>query len=369
MDTSLLFKKTGGFIKGICHPRGFTKQLKEAGIGWVRIDCPYPFNSSSALTESYISYHKQCRAYNTDGIGVITISPFPSAFVEAGTDPSTPEGLREVERVCEFLAADFAGMKVCWQAANEMFLPHFREPLTEAQAVEFLAASIRGLKKGNPAAAVGHNSVDREMTFPLEAVEEKCGGTDYIGFDLYDGTWSKGGPASFEKRINALAERTGKPVILMEFGFSSMGEGSQNIETDALAWLSEKGFLSAEDALNRLDELLRFFPTDAQNRVLACAEEDRAACLFSCIPHVLKTWPAPAPIPHTEKGQATFYKEILPLLMKNPNLGGAVIYCMQDSDSCFFCGQDDCPLEIAWGLLHTDGSPKEAYYVVKDLWA
>ena len=366
-DLQALYSKTGGFLRGICHPRGFLRELKEAGIGWVRIDTPYPYEGG-ALSDSYIRYREQCRRFHNEGIGVVTISPFPDAFVRAGVDVTTPEGLRAVEETCRFLGRDFAGMKVCWQAANEMYIPHFREPLDEAQAVEFLAASIRGLKSGDPAHAVGHNSVDRDMTFPLKAVEEKCGGCDYIGLDLYDGTWSEGGPDTFEERIDTLARLTGKPVILMEFGFSSMGEGSADIRADGMKWLAERGFGGAEDAIRRMDEVLRYMPPLCGERVLRCAEEDRASCLMSCIPHVLKKWPVPAPIPHTEEGQAEFYRKLLPRLLHNPRLGGAVIYCMQDSESCFFCGGRDCPCEIAWGLLRTDGTPKPAYGAVKDAW-
>jgi len=367
IDLSALYAKTGGFIRGICHPHGFIRELKEAGINWVRMDVPYPFKDER-LSDGYVRYREECRRYNADGVGVVAISPYPDAFVEAGIDASSPEGLRAVEETCWFLSRDFARMKVCWQASNELFIPHFREPLDEAQAVEFLAASIRGLKSGGPASAVGHNSVDREMTFPLEAVEEKSGSCDYIGLDLYDGTWSAGGPDTFMERIDELARRTGKPVILMEFGFSSMGAGSEDIWAEGIKWLADRGFKSAEDAVRRLDEVLRFMPPRCGERVRSCAESDKVSCLMSCMPHVLKTWPAPAPILHSEEGQAEFYGRLLPLLLKNPRLGGAVIYCMQDSESCFFCGERDCPCETAWGLLRTDGTPKPAYDAVRKSW-
>lgn len=359
-----LYQKTGGFIRGICHPGEHIQLLQEAGIQWVRMDTPFPLDGGR-LSKAYTDYRTRCQELNRQGIGIITTSPFPDRFIDAGIDASSSEGLQKVEALCEFMARDFSNMKVCWQAANEQFMPHFRNPLNEAQAVNFLAASIRGLKKGNPAAAVGHNSVDRDMKFPLEQVAEACGDYDYIGLDLYDGTWSEGGPETYEAMIDQLYARLQKPVILMEFGFASSGAGCGNIYEAGYQWLAGLGFHSIEDALARTDELLQHMPGRCAQRVAACSPEDKLECLISCVPHAMKVWPAGAPIPHTEAGQAEFYDQLLPRLMKNPRLGGAVIYCMQDSPECFFCGQSDCPLETAWGLIRCDGTPKPAFDAVK----
>lgn len=358
-----LYQKTGGFIKGICHPGEHISLLQEAGIRWVRMDTPYPYDGDD-LSEAYREYCARCRSLSARGLGVISISPFPNAFFAAGIDLTAQEGLQKAEDLCEFIARDLSDIRICWQAANEQFIPHFRMPLNVEQSSDFLAASIRGLKKGNPRAAVGHNSVDREMQYPLERVEEKCGGSDYIGLDLYDGTWTEGGPESYLTAIDTLHARIQRPVILMEFGFASAGEGCGDIYAEGYKWLGEKGFHSVEDAIARLDELMPHMPPACEHVVNECAPEDRLQCLISFVPHAMKVWPASAPIPHTEAGQAEFYDDLLPRLMHNPHLGGAVIYCMQDSPICF-CGQKDCPLETAWGLLRCDGSKKPAFDVVK----
>lgn len=362
--TEQLFKKTGGFVKGICHPAGQWQALYEAGIEWVRIDVPFPFRNGG-LTEDYRAFRTMCGELHEKGIGMILVSPFPQEFVSSGTDAASPEGLEKAEEVCRFLASDFADMRVIWQAANEMYYPHFRSPLNEAQAVDFLAASIRGLKEGNPGAAVGHNSVDREMRFPCAEIEEKCGGTDYIGLDLYDGTWTEGGPASYEAMIDRVSRQYQRPVILMEFGFSSKGEGAEDIYAFGMEWIRQKGFQSLEDVAARMDEALQILPERCADIVRKCAPEDRMNAMINSVPHALKRWPVSAPIEHSEDGQAAFFDETFRRIMAHPHLAGAVIYCMQDSEECSFCGQKDCPCETAWGILRTDGSRKPAFAAVQ----
>ena len=48
---------------------------------------------------------------------------------------------------------------------------------------------------------------------------------------------------------------------------------------------------------------------------------------------------------------------------------GAVIYCWGDSESCYVCGQEECPVETGWGLVDNDGKPKPAYYAVQEAFA
>ncbi|MBQ1996415.1 MAG: hypothetical protein II237_09505, partial [Clostridia bacterium] len=62
---------------------------------------------------------------------------------------------------------------------------------------------------------------------------------------------------------------------------------------------------------------------------------------------------------------AKFYENLIPKIMAKDYCVGAVIYCWGDSDSCYVCGQKECPVETGWGLVDNDGNPKPAYYAVQ----
>ncbi len=363
-----LYQKTGGFIKGICHPSGDPTLLLDAGLGWVRMDAPYP------TEESYEPFMQRVADYYQKGIRTVLISPYPSAFVQNGIDPATAAGLEQVEEVCAQMAKDFAPYHPCWQATNEMHMAHFRVPLTEMQAVDFLAASMRGLRKGDPRAAIGHNTVDEAWMDKLLLVDEKAGagspggGADYIGLDLYAGTWIPGDETAFIEMIDRLHDLLKQPVILMEFGFASLGGTMAEDYADVLALLQSWGFKDYEDAASHLDQWIACLPPRLKEIALNAAPEERLKTVSQAFfLHILKKWPCPSFLPHDEVGQAEFYRRLLPKLLDHPYLGGAVIYCMNDSERCFLCGEPDCPLETAWGLLRMDGSKKPAYSMVKNI--
>lgn len=360
-----LYKKTGGFIKGICQPNDNIALLKEAGIEWVRRDVPFPFDTDGKLSQHYLDFKKSSRMFDANGISNICITPYPFMFIQAGIDVTTREGLAQVTEICAFLAEDFKDIKICWQATNEMHIQGFRAPLNVIQAKDFLVASIKGIKQGNPSAAVGHNSLNDEWLSLCMQIEEETGGCDYIGLDLYDGTWSSGGPDTYCEKIDHYYSILQKPIILMEFGFASKGDMMEDPEAEAVACLKTLGFDSIENAISDLGSLIDKLPERIADRVKACAPEDRLNCVMSSMPHILKKWPVKNDIPHTEEGQAAFFAQLLPLLMENKHLGGAVIFCMSDSTHCFYCGESDCPCETGWGLIRNDGSKKPAYDVVK----
>ncbi len=364
-----LYKKTGGFMKGICHPRGDYESLTGAGLGWVRRDTPYPFDMDGNLSESYRRFVDETRAYAENGLRSVVVSPYPREFLAHGIDPRTPEGLARVREVCAFLAADYRELGVCWQATNEMFVIHFRMPLTIPESVEFLVASLQGLRAGDPDGIIGHNTVSLEAGW-----DELCRDIDrrtecdYFGFDLYNGTWGGGGTDTYIDRINGLYELCGKPIVLMEFGFASLGGNTKdNGVTEVADYFRRIGFDGWKDVQNRLDEFIGLLPPPLKRTAVTCAPEDLMPAIAGMMPHLTKTWFAEMTIPHTEEGQAAFYAELLPKLLANPYLAGAVLYCWQDSRTCFTCGASDCPCETAWGITRCDGTKKPAYDVIKKI--
>ncbi len=358
-----LYQKTGGFIQGVCHPRGNHTLLKKAGLNWVRVDVPYPFDEQGNITSRYQEFKKERQTDAQNGLSAILVTPYPKHFINHGIDVKTPEGLYEATRICAFLARDFADLPVCWQATNEMHIVHFRAPLNAQQAKDFIIACIHGLAQGNPAAAIGHNSVNHDWASLCAQIEEKAP-CDYIGLDCYDGTWSEGGIDSYREKVDLIYHTLHKPVILMEFGFASVG-GDEGIDRQEMeAHLRTLGFLGLADALSHPDQMLTALPSVYSEILRNAVPGDWEQCLISFFPHLLKKWPCAAEIPHTEEGQALFYRQILPMLQSHPAVGGAVIYCWQDSEKCFLCGQCDCPCETSWGLIRMDGTPKPAYEAV-----
>lgn len=361
-----LYAKIGGFMKGICNPVGGYDLLHDLGIGWIRYGVPYPFNSDGSVNEYYLRFLDETRAYAENGIRSVLTTPYPCAFIENGVDPRTPDGLRRVHEVCAFLARDFRGLGVCWQATNELFAVNFRMPLDVPESVEFLVACLQGLREGDPDAAIGHNTVTL-----ADGWDEYCRDIDrrtdcdYFGFDLYIGSWDSGTLADYEKRIEELYELCRKPIILMEFGFASTGGNAHADRREELEFLRANGFSSPDEIDRRPQDFVKILPPRLKNIAETCVPEDLVPTLRGMRTHLTKLWYTDMLYPHTEEGQARFYAELLPRLFENTHLAGAVLYCVRDSSTCYICGANDCPCETAWGLTRCDDSPKPAYDVVK----
>ena len=363
-----LYAKTGGFMKGICHPHPEYDRLTGAGFGWIRRDVPYPFDMEGNITESYRRFREEARIYAANGLRSIVISPYPSAFLAHGIDPRTPEGLARVREVCAFLAADYRDLNVCWQATNELFVIHFRKPLNIPESVEFLVASLQGLRAGDPDGVIGHNTVSLDDGWDdLCRDIDRRTECDYFGFDLYNGTWSNGDTDSYIARIHDLYELCRKPIILMEFGFASLGGNAHADRREAFEYLENLGFHGMEDLKARPDEFIATLPPSLKHTAEHCAREDLIPAFVDMMPHLTKMWFSEMVFPHDEEGQAAFYAELLPKLLADPYLAGAILYCWQDSRTCFTCGASDCPCETAWGITRCDGTAKPAYNTIKEI--
>ena len=364
-----LNRKTGGFLKGVCHPKGESVRIREAGIEWVRMDAPYPFDENGYLSESHIDFVNTVKEYAEQGLRTVVISPYPDTFLEHGIDARTPEGQADVRRICAFMAKEYAPYGVCWQATNEMHIVHFRSPLTSAESVGFLVASLQGLREGDPDAAIGHNSVSHDGGWDEDCLAvNRRADYDYIGFDLYNGTWSDGGPQTYVKHIEQISKLVNKPVILMEFGLSSKGGNIHRGGREMTEYLSRLGYASDAEVFVNPTRFIEHLPPALRRSVTECAPEDFNTAILNCFPHLLKSWIAEEVFPHDEEGQAKFYETLLPMLMNTQSLAGAVLYCWRDSDTCFSCGSPGCPCETAWGITRLDGSIKPAYEAIQKIY-
>jgi len=127
----------------------------------------------------------------------------------------------------------------------------------------------------------------------------------------------------------------------------------------------------ARENLDAFVEQIRQVSPKTHSYMAGNASRDYADFLFQpdFCNHFYSELPAKTVIkqyPHTPEGQADFYRDIYPRLAQLPFLLGAFAYCWKDSESCYVCGQGDCPTETRWGLVDMQGREKPSYYAVRD---
>ena len=94
--------------------------------------------------------------------------------------------------------------------------------------VPSVSSWARGLKHGNPAAKPGINlGFMNEYAEWLLGELYRCEDSpfDYIGIDGYMGSWQEGGPDDWKWYIDKAYALTGKPVIINEWGYSTLQRG------------------------------------------------------------------------------------------------------------------------------------------------
>ena len=368
-----VFRVTGGFMKGICHPENYAAEAKRMGIDWVRVDMPYPVNPDGSFSDGFYRFGKQCREMASIGVRTIGITNYGREFAEHGINIRSADGLAQIEAICARAAEALGADVPVWQIGNEVNLTHMRAPLTREEGKNVLIASMKGVRAGNPDAVVGHNSYGgsgcsfgEDWLDECKEIEEKTGGSDYIGLDLYACSWTDGPCTVFTERIDEIWELFGLPVILMEFGFPSSGVSMPQKAGAVDRWLQKRGIPSVRAAYGDIDAFLSVL---TKPRLLELGRsypgKDRDAIVLPLLQHEAEGWFAESEFPHTEDGQADFYDRLLPMLLCHPHLAGAVLYAMQDDPKCYFCGSETCCCETAWGILHKDGSPKKCAEVIR----
>ena len=368
----VVLDKEGKFITGVCHPKKRTDLIKGAGMGWVRMDVPFPYEpgKKGEISARYAKFRERCAELAAEGLRAMCITPYPRAFVNWGADPASASWLTDVRDACRFLAADLAKYNVGWQITNEMYVFHFRIPLLPEETIPFLIAGLEGVREGAPDAILGHNSVtaagseyDLSVIGGLKAYEPIM---DYIGLDTYKGTWADGEADDIVGDINKTYELTKMPVLVQEFGFASAGDIM--CEADVLGYLKERGYGSRDEVMADPKPFILRLPYYVAKRIFESPQADWGVNSLRMMPHLLKKWPGSSKIyRHTPEGQAAFYGDLLGKMIANPYTCGAVIYCWSDDALCFNCYNADCPCETAWGITYNDETPKPAYGVIKEI--
>lgn len=360
-----LQSKTGGFVFGVCHPAdGEYEDIGELGLGWVRFDIPYPFNSDGSISGSYTAFKNRCKAYTAEGFKVMAITPYPKSYFDiGGFNPVAPENQQRTKDIAVFLLNDLRDVIGGIQVTNEMGIETFTYPLTIEEAAVFVGIQLEALNGVKGDIIVGYNTAGMNRSFHemLKPYHQYC---DYVGLDLY----LTGNSVDYTKRMRKIYRITKKPIIIQEFGYKSAGKPKTQEEKTAI--LQQYGYNSEEDAAADIVNFVSKLPPAFQQRVREISQnpDDWAKIVFDdYASHFYRELPDDRYLDceHTPEGQAQYFASLMPELLREPYLAGLIIYCYRDSYSCWFCGFEGCPHETCWGLTDVNGSKKTSYYAVQ----
>lgn len=353
----------GNGPNGFAHSVECVKLMKEAGIMLSRTILPFPFadREMKVLAEDYKRALDCVHLYYENGIETMAaISTAEQSKVDCEGKVSYvrlyPDWMGDydsdyyyetLEKVAQRFASDLEGLVTYWQIGNENDLDAFKRTLTHEQNVRYLQALARGVKKVNPNAICGINLAGsaeigerKELGQNLASVHPyaetlinalyHCENSnfDYIGLDGYFGTWADGGPENWGPYIDRAYEVAGKPVMINEWGYSSLQRGAPR---------------PVEDQGRRFNsDVCRYKDWD-KNCTNKWLGED-----------------------HSEEMQAKYITECLKIFSSHPHCIGNLFFQWQDMAQCWQCGADDCPAETAWGCIDKNGRPKPGYKALKD---
>lgn len=311
------------------------KLMQEAGIEWVRAGLAQPYTEVRGETNpQYLADLEKCRKMKEAGMRIAGISPMPDFYnyiPELGRkdfkrllpewmgDFATDEFYENVFEMTKKMAEDTRGLVDLWQVANEMDIPWFHGRMTIHQAARYLVACAEGLRAGNPDALLGTNpskydSPDGLVLFD-ECYVKRPELMDYVGVDCYFGTWHPGKVQDMAEVIDILHEKTGKQVLINEWGYNSAGG-------EAMPGAG-------------------------------------GVCVSGHWEYVWRK-------EHSPEEQAAYVATGTRLLLTYPNCMGFLYYSWGDDGYCQHCGKYGCPGESTWGITDGHNNPKPAYYALKE---
>lgn len=370
------YSKTGGYMKGICHPGwNNTNGIKDLNVEWVRIDCSEPLHyKDGSYSEQYYNIKWDLEHYTSQGFKVFLITPYPKNYYYCGIDPRTDEGKEFIKNDIRFLIEEFGDKISALQITNEMGIENFMYPLSIDEAADFIGMQLKEIQdiKGN--IVVGFNSTNIfKIITKMENYWKYC---DYVGLDIYIGCFDDivKDIQAYDILIRGANHITGLPVVICEFGYMSYGERKSDAEKIEI--LKKHGYNSEEEARADIHGFIKTMPINFQNVVsrldyssdAELAEKIFGSDVSSLANHVYCELPKGYRLhdyPHTLNGQASFFTDVISRFNKIDCLVGSFVYQYTDSSSCYICGQSDCPVETGWGLVDLHGNPKPSYYAVK----
>lgn len=368
-------EKVGGFMKGVCHADPQYDLLNEAGIKWFRDDIPFPYNQDGTISQHYLNWKKESQEFVDNGVKIFGVTPYPDDYIAYGLDPRDPESREGIQEIAKFYMNDLRGIVGAFQITNEMGIDRFTLPLTLEEASHFIGMQLEAMYPIREDIIIGYNLgglAIAELPFLMTDYHKYC---DYVGLDMYLGCFEPvlKNANQYITLLNFVRRVTNKPVIMCEFGY--IGYGEPKSEEEKIEILQKYGYNSEEEARADIDNFINKLPEDMKEEIIEDysdrTPEERADLIFNgeYSNHLyceLAEGFGLYGFEHSPEGQADFYRYIIPKIMEVDYVIGAFVYCWGDSDSCYVCGQADCPVETGWGLVDGKGEPKPSYYAVKE---
>ncbi len=311
--------------------------IKEAGIQWVRLSFAFPYKDKigGTLSDDFLKDLAEAKKVHQLGLNIMGVTPLAGVMDYSKKDnktewtPRIPSWAGSInsdsyyvtyQKACEELGRETRGIVQMWQVSNEMDITVFRGPLSIQQAERFLLAGARGLKQGNPEVKADINPAGLDTGEPLYRALYTIPDTpfDYAGIDGYFGSWEPGGPQDWIPVIEKIHDITGKPVLINEWGYSSL-EGSGK-------------------------------PLGRKVGNPVCEQQK---------------WNHEWGGGHTPAVEAAYIRIAMKIFATYPNVAGCFFYDWEDQAVCYHCGTKGCPAECGWGLLDVEGKPKPAYDAMK----
>ena len=315
--------------------------MQKAGIFSLRHGFGFPFEGDRQTpSKAFLEQMAQAQRFHDAGFDLMggTFGPGSYRYSQAEGKtvwvPSVPSwagGYEDdsfydfAEQAGEYLGRSCADLCTYWQVANEPDIDIFHGDMTREQNIRFLIAVARGLKKGNPKAMPGIN-----LGFMNEYAEillqqlyriDDCP-FEYIGIDGYMGSWQPGGPDDWKWYIDKAHALTGKPVIINEWGYSTLQSGP-----------------------NPDPQGVRFYNQDV------CKN---------------KAWQMQWNGEHSPQAQAEYIRQCMKIFAEQDCVIGEFFFRWCDTETCWQCGDPLCPAECAWGIVDTQGQPKPGYWALKE---
>ena len=373
-EVDVFLEKTGGFIRGVCHPNEDYEQIKEANIEWVRFDLTsLPYDENGNLTQGYLNFKARAKGYADQGMKVMCVTQYPQVYIEAGLDPRDEANKAKIQEYARFIAQDLQGIVGAFQITNEMGIEHFTLPLTLDEAAYYIGIQLEAMQEVKGDIVVGFNLAGFTLYNFCEKMQPYLEYCDYVALDLYLGCFENMFKEIwiYDLILRYIWNYTGKPVMLNEFGY--IGYGDIKTEEQKAEILRSYGFESEEAARADIMTLINNLPEDFKEHMLGLeyhSDEELANKLFDTelASHLYRELQGGYQLNkyrHTIEDQARFFTDTIARLKKLDFLCGAIVYCYSDSDACYICGQSDCPVETGWGLIDLNGNPKPAYYAVQ----